>query len=202
MDFIWLFLLLGGILVAAFTGRIDLVTQTFFSAANEGVKVCLDLIGLMTLWLGMLEVARQAGLIRLLSRLLRPLSRLLFPEVPPDHPAMGAIIMNVSANILGLGNAATPFGLKAMDELQKLNPHKELASDAMCTFLACNTSCLTLIPATIIGVRVAAGSTHPTEIVAPTIVATGTAMVVVLLVDILWRNILRSRYRRLKRCRN
>jgi spore maturation protein A len=199
IDLIWLVLLLGGILVAAVNGRIDLVTATLFSAANEGVKVCLDLIGLMTLWLGMLEVARQAGIVRLLARLVRPLTVYLFPEVPPNHPAMGAIIMNISANILGLGNAATPFGLKAMDELQKLNPQHDTASDAMCTFLACNTSCIMLIPATIIGVRVAAGSAAPTEIVAPTIVATGTSMVVVLLVDLFWRNCLRRYYRSRKR---
>ncbi|MDH7576275.1 MAG: nucleoside recognition domain-containing protein [Bacillota bacterium] len=200
LNLIWLFLLISGILVAALNGRIELVTETLFSGANEGAKMCLDLIGLMALWLGMLEVAKQAGLIRLLARLLRPLTVLLFPEVPPNHPALGAIIMNISANILGLGNAATPFGLKAMEELQKLNPHPERASDAMCTFLATNTSCLTLIPATIIGVRVAAGSRDPTEIVGPTILATGLSMVVVLTVDFFWRTYFRVRYRRLKKC--
>lgn len=183
LNLIWLFLILTGIGVAALNGRIDLVTETFFSGANEGVKVCLDLIGLMTLWLGMLEIAKQAGLMRMLARILRPLTVLLFPGVPPNHPAMGAIIMNVSANILGLGNAATPFGLKAMEELQKLNPHPDTATDAMCTFLAANTSCITLVPATIIGVRVAAGSANPTEIVGPTLFATGLTMIVTLFAD-------------------
>lgn len=197
LDFIWITLLLGGILVGAACGRIDLVTRTIFSAANEGVKVCLDLIGLMTLWLGILEVAREAGLIGAIARLVQPLTRILFPDVPPRHPALGAIIMNISANILGLGNAATPFGLKAMEELQKLNPHRDYASDAMCTFLALNTSCLTLVPATIIGVRVAAGSAAPTEVVAPTILVTGLSMFVVVLVDHLWRTI-RSSCRRVK----
>lgn len=194
LNLIWLFLILGGIVVAAYNGRIDLVTETFFGAANDGVKVCLDLIGLMTLWMGMLEVARQAGLIRLLARLVRPFTIILFPEIPPQHPALGAIIMNISANILGLGNAATPFGLKAMQELQKLNPEPDTASNAMCTFLALNTSCVVLIPATIIGVRVAAGSVNATEIVAPTIFATGFSMFFVMVLDILWRTYLRARH--------
>lgn len=193
VNLIWLFMILAGIFVAAGNGRIDLVTEMFFSAADEGVKVCIDLIGLMTLWLGMLEVAREAGLIRVIARLVRPLAVLLFPGVPPQHPALGAIIMNISANILGLGNAATPFGLKAMEELQKINPRPDTASDAMCTFLAVNTSCITLVPATIIGVRVAAGSANPTEIVGPTIFATGFSMVVVLLADFFWRNFIRTR---------
>lgn len=196
LDLIWLTLLLGGILTGAFTGKIEIVTETLFTGANEGVKVCLDLIGLMTLWLGMLEIAKEAGLINLIARWMRPITRLLFPGVPLDHPALGAIIMNISANILGLGNAATPFGLKAMDELQKINPDPDTASDAMCTFLALNTSCLTLIPATIIGVRVAAGSSNPTEIVAPTILATGFSMVFVVLIDVCWRALLRAWWRR------
>ncbi len=188
LNIVWLFLILTGIVVAAFNGRIDLVNETFFTGANDAVKVCLDLIGLMTLWLGMLEIAKQAGLIRLLARLLRPLTLVLFPGIPPDHPALGAIIMNISANILGLGNAATPFGLKAMEELQKLNPNQDTATDAMCTFLAANTSCITLVPATIVGVRVAAGSANPAEIVGPTLFATGLTMIVTMCADFCWRN--------------
>jgi len=181
-------------LIAAWNGRISLVTETLFNSASEAVYVCFDLIGLMALWLGILEVAREAGLVRFLAKLMRPLARLLFPEVPPEHPALGAIIMNLSANVLGLGNAATPFGLKAMEELQKLNPRPDTASDAMCTFLTANTSCVTLIPATIIGVRVAAGSRNPVEIVGATIFATGTAMVLALTADYFWRTFFRSRF--------
>jgi spore maturation protein A len=200
VNLIWLLMILGGIVVAACNGRIDPVTENIFSAANDGVRVCLELIGLMALWMGMLEVARQAGLIRLLARLVRPLTALLFPDIPPQHPALGSIIMNISANILGLGNAATPFGLKAMQELQKLNPWPETASDAMCTFLALNTSCVMLVPTIIVGVRVAAGSVNATEIVAPTIFATGFSMAVVILADILWRSWLRSGPRKPGRC--
>jgi spore maturation protein A len=117
-------------------------------------------------------VAEQAGLITLLSRALRPISRLLFPEVPPDHPAIGAMIMNIAANMLGLSNAATPLGIKAMEELQELNPVKDTASNAMVTFMALNTSGIQFIPATIIGVLVTAGSKAPTVIIPTTIVAT------------------------------
>lgn len=200
LNLIWLFLILGGIVSASINGRAELVTETLFFGANEGVKVCLELVGLMALWLGILEVARQAGLVRLLARLVRPLAVVLFPEVPPNHPALGAIIMNLSANILGLGNAATPFGLKAMEELQKLNSHPDTASDAMCTFLAANTSCITLIPATIVGVRVIAGSRNPAEIVGATIFATGCSMIIALTADYFWRTFLRPRYWRRDRC--
>jgi spore maturation protein A len=124
----------------------------------------------------------------------------LFPDIPPQHPALGAIIMNISANILGLGNAATPFGLKAMQELQKLNPSPDTASNAMCTFLALNTSCIVLIPATIIGVRVMAGSANATEIVVPTIFATGFSMILVVVADIIWRAYLQARHGRPPQC--
>src|SRR5216110_2293066 len=126
----------------------------------------------MTLWLGIMRVAEQAGLVSMLSRALRPISRLLFPEIPSDHPAIGAMIMNIAANMLGLSNAATPLGIKAMEELQTLNPEKDTASNAMVTFMALNTSGIQFIPATIIGVLVAAGSKAPTVIMPTTIVAT------------------------------
>jgi spore maturation protein A len=195
LNLIWLILILGGIVAAAFNGRIDLVTESFFSSADEAVNVCLDLIGMMTLWLGILEVAKQAGFIRFLGRLLRPIAAKLFPDVPPDHPAMGSIIMNISANILGLGNAATPFGLKAMEEIQKLNPHPDTATNAMCTFLAANTSCIVLVPATIVGIRVAAGSTNPGEIVGPTMFVTGFTMCMILFIDYCWRNFFQDKNR-------
>jgi spore maturation protein A len=126
-------------------------------------------------------------LVQGLARLLQPITRLLFPSIPKGHPAMGAIILNISANVLGLGNAATPFGLKAMEEMQKLNTKKDVASEAMCTFLALNTSAITLIPATIISVRLRAGSVNPTEIIGTTIFATSCAMVVAVTADYLLR---------------
>lgn len=180
---IWLFMLVTGILVAAFNGRIDIVTASAMKAAELGVETAFGLIGVMSLWLGLMRLAEEAGAVQALARVFGPAIRSLFPSLKPDSPALGAIIMNLSANILGLGNAATPFGLKAMQELQKENPHPEVASQAMITFLALNTSCITLIPATIIGVRLKANSANPTEIIGTTIVATGCAMTVAIIVD-------------------
>jgi spore maturation protein A len=189
LNLIWLLMLVCGIIVAGVTGRIEVVTTSALKAAELGVEVAIELIGVMSLWLGLMKLAEEAGLIRGLARVFGPLIRLLFPTLKAGSPALGAIILNLSANILGLGNAATPFGLKAMQELQKENPNPEVASPAMITFLALNTSCITLIPATIIGVRLKAHSANPTEIIGTTIFATGCAMTVAVITDFLirWR---------------
>lgn len=150
--------------------RIKQVTQAALDYATMAVNIAIGLIGIMALWLGIMRIADEAGAIKLLARVLRPLMKFLFPDVPSDHPAVGSMIMNISANMLGLSNAATPLGLKAMEELDKLNPKKGVATNAMCTFLAINTAGLTLIPATAIAVRAAAGSSNPTVIVGTTIV--------------------------------
>ncbi|MBO8168313.1 MAG: spore maturation protein [Thermoanaerobacteraceae bacterium] len=195
VNVVWLALLVSGIVVAGLNGEIEVVTKAAMDSAQAGVNIAIEIIGLMALWLGLMRIAQEAGMINLLAKIVRPITRFLFPTVPQDHPAMGAIIMNISANILGLGNAATPFGLKAMQELQKLNENPDEASEAMCTFLALNTSCITLIPATIIGIRVAAGSSNPTEIVGPTIFATTTGTIVAITAD----KILQKRYRKRSR---
>ena len=187
VNIIWLFLLLTGIAVAAFTGKIEVVTSAALTSAQSAVEIAIELIGIMALWLGVMKIAEKAGLIDSVASLVRPATRFLFPSVPRDHPAMGAIVMNISANMLGLGNAATPFGLKAMKELQRLNENKNEASDALCTFLALNTSCITVIPATIIGVRAAAGSADPTAIVGTTIFATGCASLAAITADRIFR---------------
>jgi spore maturation protein A len=132
----------------------------------------------MALWLGIMNIAQEAGLIRLLARAMKPISRRLFPEIPPEHPAIGAMILNIAANWLGLSNAATPLGLKAMEELQKINPVKDTASNSMATFLSLNTASVTLIPATMIGIRVSLGSTNPAEIIGTTIFGSGIATIV------------------------
>lgn len=188
VNLIWLIMLVIGILVSALNGRIETVTISAMKAAELGVEVAIELIGVMSLWLGLMRLAEEAGLIKGIARIFGPAIRRLFPSLRPDSPALGAIIMNLSANILGLGNAATPFGLKAMQELQKENPTPEVASPAMITFLALNTSCITLIPATIIGVRLKANSANPTEIIGTTIVATGCAMFVAICVDYIIRH--------------
>lgn len=172
INIIWALLIIIGFIVGAITGNIDGVTNAAIDNGKMAVELALGLIGVMGLWLGVMRIAEESGLIRGLSRLLRPIMVKLFPDIPPDHPAMGAMIMNISANVLGLGNAATPFGLKAMEELQTLNPQKDTATNSMITFLAINTSSVTLIPASTIGILSAAGAKNPTEIIGPTIMAT------------------------------
>lgn len=188
LNLIWLLLLASGIVVAAINGHVEVVTEAALGAARGAVAVCFDLIGIMALWLGIMKIAEKAGIIRILARILKPFLRRLFPSVPSDHPAMGAIILNLSANMLGLGNAATPFGMKAMQELQQLNRgDQHEASEAMCTFMALNTSCITLIPATIIGIRLSFSSSNPTEIVGACIFATSCAMIIAVSLDYWFR---------------
>jgi len=141
------------------------VTNATLSYASTAVNIALGLIGIMALWLGIMKIAEEAGIITVIAKVVRPITKFLFPSVPHDHPAIGSIIMNLSANMLGLGNAATPFGLKAMEQLDELNENKGTATNAMCMFLAVNTAGLTLIPATAIAVRAAAGSSDPTIII-------------------------------------
>ena len=172
LNIIWVVLLVSGIIIGAFTGNIQAVTDAIMSYADTGVELALGLIGMMSLWLGIMKIAEKSGLIILIGKALRPIMKFLFPEVPEDHPAMGSMVMNISANILGLGNAATPLGIKAMKELQELNEDKETASNSMCMFLAINTSSVTLIASSVIAYRLAAGSNNPTEIIGPTIIAT------------------------------
>ena len=177
LNSIWLGLILISVLLGGFTGRIDAVGAGAIDNAKAGVILAGNLVAIMTLWLGMMRLATAAGLIHQLGRALRPLLGWLFPEVPKDHPALGSVTMNLAANMLGLDNAATPLGLRAMEELQTLNPHPETATNAMCMLLAMNTSSLTLVPTTVIGVLIAVHSKNPTAIIAPTIVATAIAHV-------------------------
>src|SRR5438034_7414625 len=162
LNYIWFGLMAIALIVAIFTGNAAALTKASVDSAKTAVEISLGLVGIMTLWLGIMRVAEAAGLVALLGRALRPISRLLFPDIPPEHPAIGAMIMNVAANMLGLANAATPFGIKAMEELQELNPKKDTASNAMVTFLTLNTAGVQFIPATIIGVLVASGAKNPT----------------------------------------
>ncbi|MNC34181.1 Spore maturation protein A [compost metagenome] len=183
VNWIWLFFLVAGFIVAAVQGNIDAVTQAVFDGSKTGVTVSFGLISIMVFWLGFMRIAEDAGLVKKLAKLLRPVVRLLFPSVPPDHPAMGYIMSNMSANILGLGNAATPMGIKAMQELQKLNHDKEQATAAMCTLLAINTASITLIPTTIIAYRLSMGSVNAAEIVGTTLIATAIATAAAILLD-------------------
>ncbi len=157
--------------------KINEVTAAVLDYAERAVTISLGLIGVMALWLGIMKIAEAAGVIALLSKALTPITRLLFPDVPKDHPAIGAMIMNISANFLGLGNAATPFGLKAMEELDKLNPEKGTATNAMCMFLTINTAGMTLIPATAIALRASAGSSEPAIIIGTSLFGSSCATI-------------------------
>jgi spore maturation protein A len=172
LNYIWFGLMAIALVVAAITGSADAVTKAAVDSASTAVQISIGLFGIMTLWLGIMRVAEASGLVTLVGRALNPLLRWLFPDVPPGHPAGGAIVVALAANVLGLNNAATPLGIKAMEELQAINPDKDVASNAMVTFMAVTTSGVQLVPATMIGVLAAAGSTAPTAIIAPTIGAT------------------------------
>ncbi|HYI13488.1 MAG TPA: nucleoside recognition domain-containing protein [Thermoanaerobaculia bacterium] len=181
LNYIWFGLMAIALVVAIFNGTADAVTKGAIESAKTAVEIALGLIGIMTLWLGIMRIAEAAGLVTLLGRALRPVLRWLFPDVPPEHPAAGAIVLSTAANMLGLNNAATPLSLKAMEELQSLNDRKDTASNAMVMFMALNTSGVQLVPATMIGVLVAAGSKDPTAIIGTSLAATffGTVAAVI-----------------------
>jgi spore maturation protein A len=181
LNYIWFGLMAISLVVAAFNGTAEAVTKGAVDSASTAVTIAIGLVGVMTLWLGMMKIAEAAGLVAVLGRALRPVLRWMFPEVPAEHPAAGAIVLAIAANMLGLNNAATPLGIKAMEDLQELNDDKETATNPMVTFMAMTTSGVQLIPSTMIGLLAAAGSTNPTAIIAPGLVATfiGTIAAVV-----------------------
>ena len=178
LNTIWLAMIILSVIVGIIQGRIDDVVRAITDSAKLGFEVALGLTGILALWLGIMNIASESGLIKHFARLLQPVMRRLFPEVPVDDPAMGAMLLNISANMLGLANAATPFGLQAMKELQRLNIHVHTASNEMCTFLAINTSSMQLIPATAIAFLAANGSLHPSSVILSSIVATSASTIV------------------------
>jgi len=172
INIIWLSMILVATVTAAYTGTMAEVTKASFESAKNAVTLGLGLIGPMALWLGLMKIAEAGGLMQSVARALRPVMVRLFPDVPAEHPAMAAMIMNMAANMLGLGNAATPMGIKAMQELDRLSMEKGTATNAMCLFLAINNSCITLLPVSVITVRAAAGASAPAAILIPTFMAT------------------------------
>ncbi len=182
LNAIFIALIAGAVLVAAFSGTMPETNQAALDAAKSAVMVvAFGLIGPMALWLGFMRVLREAGFMTSIARALAPVMRWLFPDVPPEHPAMGAMILNLAANVLGLGNAATPFGLKAMRELESLNPRPGVATNSMALFLAINTSGVAVLPLGVIAIRSSLGSANPAGIVVPTLLATACSMVVAVL---------------------
>jgi spore maturation protein SpmA len=173
LNYIWLGLVVAAVLIGGYNGTLELVGKAAFERAEYAVmNLALPLAGVMALWLGVMRLAEKAGLIQILAGWLRPVLRWLFPDVPAGHPAMGSMVMNMAANILGLSNAATPLGIRAMKDLETLNPRPGVATNAMCTFLAINTSSIQLIPATAVGVLAVAGSKNPSAIIGTAILAT------------------------------
>ena len=172
-----------GIVFAFINGNMEAVNKAVFDGAKEAVTLCIGLISVLVFWLGMMRIAEESGLLQKLTKLFRPIVKKIFPEVPANHPAMGYILSNIISNMFGLGNAATPLGIKAMEELKKLNGGKPEASRSMVTFLAINTASITIIPTTVIAIRINYHSSSPTEIVVPTIIATILSGLGAILID-------------------
>ena len=174
LNYIWFALIFISVVVGTITGRIDQVTEAAINMSKTSVEIAFGLIGIMALWLGIMKIAEDSGLIQIIAKVLKPIMIKLFPKVPSNHPAIGSIVLNMAANILGLGNAATPIGLKAMKELQELNKQKDTATDAMCTFLAINTSSVQIIlPASVVALMGATAN----QIFITTIFATGMSTI-------------------------
>jgi spore maturation protein A len=177
MNYIWLTLIILAIVLGGINGKIENVTKSAIDAAGNSIVIAIGLIGVMALWLGIVKIAEDSGLMSLLAKAIAPIMKWLFPDVPSGHPAMGSMTMNIAANMLGLSNAATPLGLKAMEDLETLNKHPGTATNAMCTFLTINTAGLQLIPATMISILASAGSKDPTAIIGTTVAATCAALI-------------------------
>jgi len=183
VGYIWAFLIGIGIIYSLLSGNINVINESILSNANDALKLILDLLPIIVLWTGILKIAEVSGLLDRFANFLNPLLRRLFPDVPKDNKALGYISSNIAANMLGLGSAATPAGLKAMNELQKINPNKDTASTPMITFLVLNTAGVTLIPTTILALRVAYKSSSPGEIILPAILATACSSIAGLTLD-------------------
>lgn len=182
MNYIFYFLIVSSIIFGVINHRTQDVVNAILSGADLSVKIAFSLIGIMAFWLGIMRIAEKSGLIKILAKLINPITKRLFNELPEDNPAVGNIALSFSANALGLTNAATPIGLRVMEELQAQNKDKKSASNSMCLFLAMNTAGFQIIPATVIAILVAVGSKNPTEIILPTMIVTSTAFISAIIV--------------------
>ena len=177
MNYIFVFLILSSLIIGAVTGRLQDVVDAMLNSCGKAVEISIGLIGIMAFWLGIVKIAQKSGLIELFSKIISPLLRFIFNELPKNSPAFSNIALNISANALGLANAATPFGIKAMKDMQNENKDKNTASNSMCMFLAMNTAGFQLVPATVLGILIASGAKNPTEIIIPTFIVTLSAFV-------------------------
>lgn len=183
VSILWTFLIVIAILYSLISGNIEIINNTVLTSANDALTLMLSLLPTIALWSGIMKIAEDAGLLDKFASFLEPLLKRLFPSVPKNHKSLGYISSNIAANMLGLGSAATPFGLKAMNELQKLNDKKDTASTAMITFIVLNTAGVTIIPTTIIALRLSYGSASPTDILAPAIIATASSCLFAVTLD-------------------
>ena len=184
---IWTFLIVIGVLYSLLTGNIGIINNTVLVSGNKALELVMSLLPTIVLWSGIMQIAEDAGMLTKFSNFLYPILKKLFPSVPKNNKALGYISSNIAANMLGLGSAATPFGLKAMDELQKINEKKDTASRAMITFLVLNTAGVTIIPTTIIAIRLAYGAANPTDIIFPAVIATSCSCFSAVFIDYLIR---------------
>ena len=177
MNYIWCFIVVISFIFGAFNGTLREVAAALFSGCELAVKIVLTLLGIMTFWLGIMKIAEKSGIVEFISKILRPAAKIIFPEIPQNSPIIGDVAMNFSANALGLSNAATPIGIKAIEGMQKINKDKQSASNSMCMLLSMNTAGFQLIPATVIAVLASKGASNPTEIIVPTLIVTSTAFI-------------------------
>lgn len=191
MNYIFVFLILISIITAIYTGKIEEVTNELLNATQRAVQVSIGLIGIMAFWLGIAKIAQKSGLINLISKLISPILKLIFNELPKNSPAFSNIALNITANALGLSNAATPFGIKAMKDIKKEENKNDVATNSMCIFLAMNTAGFQIVPATVLAILIAAGAKNPTEIILPTFIVTLSsfifAIVVAKILAKIWR---------------
>lgn len=178
INYIWFFMIVIGLLTALVTGNLDSINISIVDDASEAVKFAIGLTGIMAVWLGLMNIAEKSGLIKSFSKLLTPVTSILFPDIPKGHPAMSAIVMNMVTNMFGAGNSATAIGLKAMEEMNSLNRDKKRATNSMCMFLVINMSSIQIVPLTVLKIRADAGSANPTEIIGTSLVATTVSTVV------------------------
>lgn len=179
MNYIWLFFIVSSVAIGLYNGKMPEVSEAVLKSSATAVEISLGLIGIMSFWLGLMHIAQKSGLLDLIAKVFSPLLRLIFPSIPKDDPVQADIAMNVTANAFGLGNAATPMGIKAMEGLQRLNPNKkDTASDDMCTFLTINTAGVQLLPISVIAILMSLGSTNATDIILPTILSTFGALII------------------------
>ena len=183
ISLLWTFLIIIGILYSLITGNIEVINNSILTNAGKALELILSLLPTIVLWSGIMKIAEDAGVLTKFASFLKPILSKLFPSVPSNHPSLGYIASNIAANMLGLGSAATPFGLRAMSELQKINSKKDTASNAMITFLVLNTAGVTIIPTTIIALRLAYGSSSPTAIIAPAVISTSCSCISAIVID-------------------